>query len=68
VGFQIFQNNNFVQLTIYYQRGALDCENFIFPKYLIGISMKKIYFVYLTGMNDSLHCYSEEDPIDFPEN
>lgn len=67
--FQILQNNKICSIDYIIKGGILDYENFIFPKYHIGLSMKEDFIsIFLTGMNDNYkYCYSEEDPIDFPD-
>jgi hypothetical protein len=67
--FQILKNNKICSIGYIIKGDILDYENFIFPKYHIGLSMKEDSIsIFLTGMNDNYkYCYSEEDPIDFPE-
>jgi hypothetical protein len=67
--FQVLKNNKICSIDYIIKGGVLDYESFIFPKYHIGLSMKEDSIsIYLTGMNDNYkYCYSEEDPIDFPE-
>ena len=67
--FQVLKNNKICSIDYIIKGDALDYENFIFPKYHIGLSMKEDSIsIYLTGMNDNYkYCYSKEDPIDFPD-
>jgi hypothetical protein len=67
--FQVLKNNKICSIDYIIKGDALDYENFIFPKYYIGLSMKEDSIsIYLTGMNDNYkYCYSIEDSIDFPD-
>jgi hypothetical protein len=66
--FQILKNNKICSIDYIIKGDTLDYENFIYPKYHIGIFMKEdSNLIYLTGMNDNYkHCFSVEFPIDFP--
>lgn len=68
--FQILKNNKICSIDYIIKGDTLDYENFVFPKYHIGISMKEdANSIFLTGMNDNYkNCYLVEFPIDFPEN